>query len=275
MDTLRGEKMAFVCKRIKKLICGTDTKKNIQLVARLRCKKWDCTYCAYHNAKKWKLHLMKKLYNMPENWTFITVTCLGEYHHAHTTYKKIVGEWDKLVKRLKRYTGNNNLSFVRVLEQHKSGEIHAHGLIQFHDDDVQEESSWQWVWVASAEKYMKKYRGKGYKAFGKMMNDLGLGYMYDYSPVLDYETLQLTDNSAVLGYILKYTLKSTGNDEYPLPRGARKIITSRDLKMTKKEELEEPIENWELIPSLRLEDIQGIRTKDLTAQKWLNDDDFK
>lgn len=266
----------MTCPNFKKLAVGIIETKNRALLARLRCKQWSCDYCAKQNSLAWRKHLYANMPKFGLKWTFITITCLGDYHRAKTTYAKLTQEWGKVLKRLKRYTNNNDLAFIRIFELHKSGQVHCHALIQFNDSDSLNKRAYRLIKNPKTGVKELKYRGVGYAYFKNLLSDLGLGKQFDYTPLIDFETRDNVNLSQVVGYVLKYITKN--DDEtghiHDLPKGARKIITSRGLSL-KDEKTSLDAISWSLKPVVTIDFVAQYETIDITTHKKVTFDDFE
>jgi len=110
-----------------------------KLLSRLRCKSWSCPYCSQANRSRWRAFLLDVLPAVSEIWSFHTIT-LPDWVRKNKTYTDedrtlaslslIRGNWDKLIKRLKRQLGA--FEYFRVFEKHSDGILHAHILISHH-----------------------------------------------------------------------------------------------------------------------------------------------
>lgn len=100
------------------------------MVARARCKRWSCPYCAAVNRRVWQYRIISEVHERPaaQGWTFFTFTLDGKDHGKGTAHSLRVWRraWDKLQKRLQREYGRHR--YLRVLEAHKDGTLHVHEL---------------------------------------------------------------------------------------------------------------------------------------------------
>lgn len=107
-----------------------------KLLSRLRCKSWSCDYCAKGNRARWQAFLLDVLPAISEVWSFHTVT-LPDWVRKRDDWTAedrtiaslalIRGNWDKLMKRLKRQLGA--VQYFRVFEKHGDGTLHLHFLV--------------------------------------------------------------------------------------------------------------------------------------------------
>lgn len=107
-----------------------------KLLSRLRCKAWDCPYCAIGNRARWRAFLFDVLPAISEVWSFHTITCPAWIHNNRefspedktlASLSLIRANWDKLMKRIKRQVGS--VEYFRVFEKHESGVLHVHFLL--------------------------------------------------------------------------------------------------------------------------------------------------
>ena len=220
------------CENFKAHALSSTEKKFI----RLRCKKWDCDYCASLNRFLWRRHMRAVVdaYGV-EGWSLVTVTARGRSHRHGTTLEDIIRNWDKLMKRLKRAWGS--FEYMRVYEKHasksdKQGKqekprFHGHMLVRFTPCDKDDVDAYQTYGFARADgtwAKAKRYRGIAHRQLKKACFGVGLGYIVDFSPI----TVVGTENNEhainlVVFYITKYLTKNLSG----LPKGTRRIQTSR------------------------------------------------
>jgi len=96
------------------------------LFTRLRCKQWDCEYCAEKNAKTWQYWLVEKLPNISDDWYLVTLTAHSKTRTTLDSLMNLRNNTEALIKRVKRVWGND-IEYARVYERHPTSEaIHAH-----------------------------------------------------------------------------------------------------------------------------------------------------
>lgn len=239
---------------------------------RLRCKKWDCSFCGGLNRYIWRKHLRAYVSVVGfENWSLVTVTARSKAHKHHTTMQSIIGSWDKLLKRLKRSWGS--FDYVRVYERHESGEFHAHMLVRYYPDDVAESGAWRTYGYKDKQGFWrvgKRYRGKAHGALKRASFGVGLGYICDFSPVL-VESTEDKEHAInrVVFYITKYMTKTLDN----LPKGTRRIQTSRAIGSPKGEG--DGTQDYSVKFYLSIDDVAEHGTiVDLTRKHDVSFDDF-
>jgi len=131
VKTFSGGSKMKVCPRVKNLIASWDFKDGYLSIARMRCRQWDCPYCAVKNADMWRGHLLRTFCEdlADEKWIFVTLTLAPWQHKMPFAdgLKCLKGAWSNLYDRL-RYKNGGRLKYVLVFETHKSGVFHAHAL---------------------------------------------------------------------------------------------------------------------------------------------------
>jgi len=96
-------------------------------MVRLRCKSWQCPYCAKENRREWREHLRKVLPQITENWWFVTLTAHEKDRTAAGSLQNLRANIERLFKRIRRVW--KSVEYVRVYEPHKKGAYHAHLLV--------------------------------------------------------------------------------------------------------------------------------------------------
>lgn len=232
------------------------------LVARLRCKQWDCEYCASKNRQIWRAHLLDYAVNNPAEWSFLTVTATSEAHKSGTTLEQICANWDKLMKRLKRAWGK--FEYVRVYERHKSGEFHAHMLINILPEDCWSGRVWKTVKRGDRPRYF----GTHYKTLKEACEDCDMGFMVDYTPLIDRREKRAFLPHHAVGYVTKYMTKSVGGG---MPKGTRRIQTSRAISAP----ADTPVNEWRIKSGIYLDDVlKHSVVYDVSTKYTVTTDDF-
>jgi len=115
------------CKRYVKVAFKNDGPGRA-VFTRLRCKQWDCEYCAKKNASMWRAHLNERLPEISDTWWLLTLTANENTRTRHESLTNIRNGIDALFKRVRRiFTG---IEYVRVYERHPTSEaIHAHLIV--------------------------------------------------------------------------------------------------------------------------------------------------
>lgn len=237
-------------------IAVTDYKDGKGMV-RLRCKQWACEFCAIANQSMWRNHLFKTMPQLSSDWTMVTVTCMGDDHRNHTTLKRLMDNFDRLMKRLKREYGN--FQYVRVYEQHKSDEFHMHILCGF------KVTTLPYEWITDSQG-RKKYVGLHHARITKISIATGLGEQCGVSPLA---TSMGEESSAIYAvrYVSKYLTKGVGAS---MPKGTRRIQTSQKIGSPK------PTSNlkWTMKSGVYIDDVAVERWYDMNLTREITFDDF-
>ena len=115
-----------------------ELKKDERTIFKARCKRWDCPYCAEVNRFQHWIRMKRGidgLLNKGHVIDFITITSHEKLRTAEATYNVWKSAWTKLSTRYRRaYAEAHELSpeFVYLLECHKDGRLHVHGLFSGH-----------------------------------------------------------------------------------------------------------------------------------------------
>lgn len=231
------------CKAFNGLAMSDKVDKKLWVV--LRCKRWQCEYCAQVNKSIWKAILInsvvERMKEFPEEkWSFITVTVPAWIHRLSDKNEGIAQSinfikthWDMLMKRLKRWLGK--FEYVRVLEQHKSGVFHVHLLINAHVPDAVKKQNWN--------THKRKRTDYYYSSIlATHLRELGFGYIHDARPLEAVGENAVESGIAIAMYVVKYIAKDMAKlDETLSKMRVRKIQTSQAFKSKK---VEKGAENW-------------------------------
>lgn len=116
------------CPKYSRVAYAKDGKYQAVCV-RLRCKKWDCDYCAKKNASIWRAHLLKRLPEVSKEWWILTLTAPPWARSASESIKSIRKAVDSFFKRCKRVFGPK-IDYVRIYEKHPTSQaIHSHFIV--------------------------------------------------------------------------------------------------------------------------------------------------
>lgn len=258
--------MDSFCPKFDAIVLTTNT--DNKLMARLRCKQWDCEFCAKINKKMWQAHLLDTLPKISLKWSFLTITALGDDHRNKTSLQAIIKNWDKLMKRLKRSWGA--FDYMRVYEQHKSGEFHAHMLISYTPPDALDKEAWASVVNPKTGKASTMYRGIAHAEMVTHCLEVGLGYIVDFKPLLDMRSMSFSEN---VGLTVLYVSKYLGKNLQNLPKGTRRIQTSQGIGRPKTENDEQY--QWKVRSHITSNDIlEHGAILDLSTKHIITTDDF-
>lgn len=195
-------------------IATTDYKDGKGMI-RLRCNQWSCETCSKMLQSKWRNHLLKVAVRLSDDWTLITITAPANAHYDMISLKVIMVNFDRFSKRLQRHF--KRFEYIRVYEQHKTGEFHCHILCGVKISTTA--SDWK---IINEKEY---YRGEHYKEVKKAAIECGMGYILDVRPLED-KTCQSMSSVYAIRYISKYLTKNMGA---AMPKGTRRIQASRKI----------------------------------------------
>jgi hypothetical protein len=133
----------------------------------------------------------------------MTITAHKNAHKANKSLVNIQNGWKRLVERIKRRC-NYKLHYVRVYEQHKSGEIHAHFIIN---------------WTPSDYKEPVEKNGPGSQWLKDAAAECGMGYITHIKEIKGRP-------GKVVNYITKYMTKELQD----IPKGIRRVQTTQRFK---------------------------------------------
>lgn len=227
--------MQSYCKRFKAL-ATTNPKSEPQnlWVARLRCKMWDCRYCARKNQAIWRAHIIDRINALGGNWIFVTITAHGNSHRVGKTLENLKRGWKILYDRLRRHFKGQKLEYVMLYEKHKKiqksgvmvSRYHIHAIVQA---------------TVEGSNIRHKKRGNFYhQATTRWLKDncaaVGLGFMAEAAKI------EGANAGLVAAYICKYMTKSC-QEFAEFPKRMRRIVTSRGFGSPKSQKSEN---EWKL-----------------------------
>lgn len=180
------------------LVVWKQTSTNQWTVVRLRCKSWQCEFCARKNRELWRSHLKKRIGRIGGSWWFITITAHEKKRTAATSLENLRDGLDKLLKRLRRVYGR--IDYVRVYETHKTGAFHAHLVVQGLSHRLvrlQAKNGEIYFRAGAPEKSERTWSIRTW--FRRNARALGMGYMVDVQAI---DTIP-----QVVNYVTKYMTK--------------------------------------------------------------------
>lgn len=258
------------CPRIKTLIGSWDFKPGYLSIARMRCRQWDCEFCAVKNADMWRAHLLHTFCELmaDKRWIFVTLTVPGELHSlsVNVSLERLKKAWNGMYDKL-RYKNGGRLSYVLVYETHKSGIFHVHALCDMGDcyDEYRVTINYK---LPHDERILAEKDHPFCLWLREKATDEKLGWVCHATRIREGETGK--DNARLaVGYITKYFSKAV--NEIVLPKRARRICTSRDIgsprsKSTKKYEWAlKPAVHWKhamQLPHWLISEDRGLQASD-------------
>ena len=237
------------CPRIKTLIGSWDFKPGFLAIARMRCRQWDCEFCAIKNADMWRAHLLHTFCEImtDKKWIFVTLTVPPWAHKqpVNVSLALLKKAWNGMYDKL-RYKNGGRLSYVLVYETHASGVFHVHALCDM--GDVYDLYA---VTIDYTLPYDDRIEAEKAHPFGVWLKekatDEKLGWVCHATRIREGQTGQ--DNARLaVGYITKYFSKAV--TEVVLPKRARRICTSRDIGSPRSKRQKEY--TWFIKPAMRV-----------------------
>lgn len=216
--------MTSYCKNFQGIVVS-DITHNKHKFARVRCKMWQCPYCWRENQRQWQAVLFEQLPAISAVWSFHTITLPSDVHEARQTAARIRSNWEKMIKRMKRFFGK--FSYVRVLEQHQSGNWHIHMIASFHvtDGDIRHVFDKDGKFKYSYSKQMKEH----------ILPETGFGYICSVSNLVSSADSDESNARKAIGYVTKYMTKRDSEFESAAKSEKIRIIqTTRDIKFKPK-----------------------------------------
>lgn len=120
------------CEHYKQVFTTTQGKHGELWLARGRCWRWTCEYCADINRQLWKRHIERGVgATHRKYWWFVTLTASSEAHWTGNTVDNLQKAWKRLYDRLNRKFWAYRAVYCWVFEPHESGELHIHALMSF------------------------------------------------------------------------------------------------------------------------------------------------
>jgi hypothetical protein len=192
-------------------VLGVGVGQSDTQLSRLRCKQWSCDYCAYINRVQWHMRVMRTMENNPEMWPFalMTVTAPRWAHKEKKTLRVMQDNANKMLQRIKYHNRADDFAYVRVYEQHESGEWHAHYLITWYRYRKGDEAYKKIIETDEDLNYANT------RFLKKHMAETGHGWKVDWRIIrTDYDpnrgqTPVVQSALQVVSYVTKYMTKST------------------------------------------------------------------
>lgn len=203
------------CPNFDFIVWRTNRLNEVELT-RLRCKSWNCDFCANLNRELWRSHLKKKIAKLGGIWWFVTITSHEGNREKHATLANLRKGLDLLFKRIRRVW--EGIEYVRVYELHETGAFHAHLVISGLSQRVAYRRGRNGVLVFSGTDNKGWHVWSIKTWFKKTARACKMGYMVDIQKM---DTVPKTVN-----YITKYVTKQAQNFHV---KGLRRIQTSQGI----------------------------------------------
>ena len=252
------------CPKFKKHAFNAERR----MLVRLRCKMWDCDFCAKINAYKWRLAIKARIEEVgASGWSFATVTARGRAHRHGTTLIALTQSGDRFFKRLRRAFGN--FDYLRVFEHDAKGAVHMHILMRVSPKDIDDMTKWFTYGQRQKDGTIikkKRYRGIGHILLKRAAFGVGLGYICDFSPI---NVANCDDDNhamnTVIFYITKYLTKSM---QANFGKGTRRVQASQKFKVNKIDVNDAG--TWKLIVQVYYTDVLELGDiRDLSRQRLI------
>lgn len=184
------------------LVAYSQTKPDTVVMKRVRCKSWQCAYCAKENRRLWAAHLRNRLPRVASDWWFVTLTAHENTRTPENSLQNIRSNIDRLIKRLRRIYAN--IQYVRVFEVHKKGAFHAHLLLAGMSDRLTRKMAKNGQMFYRPKTPADNTRSWSIKTWWKRTaREMGMGYMVDVQKI---GTMREAVN-----YVCKYLTKAAQN----------------------------------------------------------------
>lgn len=208
------------CKNFKAIATKDPNWDGNMLIARLRCKQWDCPFCARQNMKVWRAHIIDTVNRLGGEWVFVTLTAHKNSHKAGKTVVNLKSMWKKLYDRLQRKYKREwfapqvwGMEYAMLFERHTRSEkptFHIHAIIRMRVEGSN-------VWDTARENWY-------HPALTSWLKDnaaeCGGGFMAHGAKIMG------ANAGLVAAYITKYMTKDAQGFA-GFPKGQRRITTSR------------------------------------------------
>lgn len=254
--------------------------KHLDLI-HVRCKQWNCPYCAPVNSRIWRNYILTRLSRSDfrgRSWVLITITAHENAHKAGPLYTilNLQRGFRKMYHRLKRYNGGD-FEYLRVFELHPNGKykgFHMHIIAAMGDTYGAKKE--EFAKVLERERRARKQGKKPRKRLkrerhpSRWIKDtcktLGMGVQADIRQI--GSVVQKT-----AAYMTKYISKQLEINEFP-PR-VRRIQASRRFGSPRVKDTGNVLD-WRPKSAIFREDLQTYtRIVDLTLKRVVTlEDDF-
>jgi len=182
---------------------------------RLRCKSWQCEYCAIENQKMWRKHLKRRIIDLGGEWYFGTITAPRWDRRPLATLYTIRLNFDRFMKRLRRVFPKG-VNYARIYEIHQKETFHLHIIISGLSERVEQYRARSGSIAFRAAPTGRKLGTWSIKTWWKKtLSKCGCGYIADIKPLPAIQAI---------GYVTEYMTKQA--QDYHV-RSLRRIQTSR------------------------------------------------
>jgi len=218
---------------------------------RLRCKSWQCEYCAIENQKMWRKHLKRRIIDLGGTWYFGTITAPSWDRRPDATLATIRLNFDRFMKRLRRVF-KHDVNYVRIFEIHKKETFHLHIIISGLSERVEQYTARSGSTAFKPAPHGRKLATWSIKTWWKKtLAKCGCGYIADIKSIPAIQAI---------GYVTEYMTKQA--QSYHVPN-LRRIQTSRKIGSPKNDSAE----TWQVHEKLWGIDIDHAEFIDLTTRE--------
>lgn len=259
------------CPNFTGFMVGIGEQKTV--ISRMRCKQWSCAFCADKNRLHWRAHLLDTLNKNQADywpdWFLVTLTAAGNNRTAYGSASALQGAFNTIAQLFRDQAKKlgAKISYVRVFEAHQDGAIHMHVLL----NAPLAGNAW---FIPGTPKKHPKHPGKWFREFSDYTaSKTGLGWKSEIVRIVPYDGYDPV--AVTTRYVTKYLTKEA--QAFDLPKGARRIITSRDLALKDHPAVSEY--DWTLHTAFTLKDLlhhssTGRHVIDLDRKLEVTWDDF-
>ncbi len=216
------------------------------MVLRARCGQWSCAFCAPINQSQWRKHLTKRIDDLGGRWSFMTLTAHQAAHANGWTLANLRDAYKPIYDAIRyNFGAQKPLEYVRVFEQHQSGEFHIHMLWRINLEPFSEMNLW----------------------LKDLVTRNGLGWRCEWKAAYEGSSVH-----GIAHYVLKYMTKA-GQGGMEMPKGIRRIQTSQGIGAMKPERSKE---GWKLSSGVYRGELRYYeRVIDVQTGHVVTDSDFK
>jgi hypothetical protein len=171
----------------------------------------------------WRAHILDNINRLTDEdtlWSFVTITAPARSRDAHDSYYAVNRAWrviTELWRAYHRWYDARNIHYVRVLEAHSDGAVHAHAIIG-HDRPLHDYNTRDDDFFTRKTKWCKRATLR----FQDICAIAGAGYIADVSAISGHA-------GYVASYVTKYITKDN-QSALDLPKRARRMLTSRSFQ---------------------------------------------
>jgi hypothetical protein len=196
-----------ICPNYSRLAIGWKPGLPEAVLTRIRCKKWDCEYCAAINKRQWQKRLIEGIKVLGGAWSFWTLT------HDLADDTDYVSQRQHLSKCANRLNARIKRKVARAPAYCRVIEIGTQGTMRMHHHMLLNVDCWPYL-------ELQHRNGQEYSmAMGWLMDIITSGYgrIADIRPVTDHVADRPLEEQAIYAasYVSKYMAKLDKDNPYP------------------------------------------------------------